>query len=88
MSPAVLKSNGYGNIFCDTCSKHEACLAAGENRGGLSRMAGLASSAMPIETAAHSSVLHSQIKPPDKEVLHLENTQYNGEKKKKLTNNP
>lgn len=89
MSPAVLKSNGYGNIFSDTCSKHEACWAAGRTEGGLSGMAGLASITMPIETAAQSSALHSQIRPPDKEALQLDPIHYNGgEKTRYMTNNP
>lgn len=89
MSPAALKSNGYGNIFCDTCSKHEACWAAGRTEGGLSGMAGLAATAMPIETAAQSLALHSQIRPPDKETLQLDPTHYNVAKKiRYMTNNP
>lgn len=89
MSPAALKSNSYGNIFSDTCSKHEACWAAGRTEGGLSGMAGLASTAVPIEAAAQSLVLHSQIRPPDKEALQLDPTHYNREKKTRcMTNNP
>lgn len=89
MSPAALKSNSYGNIFSDTCSKHEGCWAAGRTEGGLSGMAGLASTAMPIEAAAQSLVLHSQIRPPDKEALQLDPTHYNREKKTRcMTNNP
>ena len=82
MSPAAPKSNGYGNIFCDTCSKHEACCAAEGTQGGLSGMAGLASNAMPVQPAAHNSVLLSQIRPPDKEAAQLEHTQCNGGEKK------
>lgn len=78
MSPAALKSNGYGDIFSDTCSKHEACWAAGRTEGGLSGMAGLASITMPIETAAQSSVLHSQIRPPDRAALQSDPTHHNG----------
>lgn len=81
MSPAALKSNCYGDIFCDTCSKHEACWAARRTEGGLSGMAGLASITMPIETAAQSSVLHSQIRPPDKKgsAARLHSLQWRGE---------
>lgn len=74
MSPAALKSNGYGNIFPDTCGKHEACWAAGGTEEGLSGMAGPASITMPVETAAKSPAPHSQIRPPDKETLQLELT--------------
>lgn len=88
MSPAALKSNGYGNIFSDTCSKHEACRAAGRTEGGLSGMAGLASITMPIETAAQSSALHSQIRPRDKETLQPDPTLNGGEKTRYMTNNP
>lgn len=89
MSPAALKSNCYGDIFCDTCSKHEACWAARRTEGGLSGMAGLASITMPIETAAQSSVLHSQIRPLDKKALQLDPTHYNGgEKIRYVTHNP
>lgn len=38
----------------------------GEQREGLSGKAGLPSITMPIETAAQSSALHSQIRPPDR----------------------
>lgn len=89
MSPAALKSNSYGNIFSDTCSKHEACWAAGRTEGGLSGMAGLASITMPMETAAQSSALHSQIRPPDKGALQLDPTHYNGGGETRyVTNNP
>lgn len=88
MSPAALKSNSYWDIFSDTCSKHEACWAAGRTEGGLSGMAGLASITMPIETAAQSLALRSQIRPPDKEALQLDPTHYNeGEKTRYMTNN-
>lgn len=33
---------------------------------------------MPIETAAQSPVLHSQIRPPDRAALQLDPTHYNG----------
>lgn len=78
MSAAALKSNSHGNIFSDTCSKHEACWATGRTEGGLSGMAGLASVTMPIETAAQSPALHSLIRPPDKDALQLDPTHYNG----------
>lgn len=89
MSPAALKSNCYGDIFCDTCSKHDACWAARRTEGGLSGMAGLASITMSIETAAQSSVLHSQIRPLDKKALQLDPTHYNGGVKiRYVTHNP
>ena len=87
MSPAALKSNGYGDIFFDTCSKHEACWAAGRTEGGLSGMAGLASITMPIEKAAQSLALRSPIRPPDKEELQQDPTQYNG-RVVNVANNP
>lgn len=81
MSPAALKSNCYGDIFRDTCSKSEAHWSARRTEGGLSGMAGLASITMPIETAAHSSVLQSQIRPPDKKgtAARLHSPQWRGE---------
>lgn len=51
-------------------------------------MAGLASITVPMETAALSPALHSQIRPPDKEVMQLDLTHYNGGGKTRcMTNN-
>lgn len=90
MSPAdEFMSNGCGSIFWDACSKQEAQRGCrGEQREGLSGQAGLPSITMPIETAAQSLALHSPIRPPDKEALQLDPTQYNGgEKTRYVTNN-
>lgn len=66
MSPAALKSNCYGDIFLDTCSKSEARWSACRTEGGLSRMAGVASITMPIETAAELSVSEPDKAPGQK----------------------
>lgn len=50
----------------------------GEQKEGLSGKAGLPSITMPIETAAQSPMLHSQIRPPDRAALQLDPTHYNG----------
>lgn len=80
LSPAdEFMSNGCGSIFWDACSKQEAQRGCrGEQREGLSGQAGLPSITMPIETAAQSSVLHSQIRPPDRAALQSDPTHHNG----------
>ncbi len=50
----------------------------GEQREGLSGKAGLPSITMPIETAAQSHALQSQIRPPDRVGKQLDPTHYNG----------
>lgn len=50
----------------------------GQQREGLSGKAGLPSITMPIETAAQSSALHSQIRPPDRAAQQWDPFYYNG----------
>lgn len=88
-TPAALDSESYEDIFSDTCSKREACWAAGRTEGGLSGMAGHPSITVPTETAAQSPVLHSQIRPEDKEALQPDHTlTIEGRKTRHVTDDP
>lgn len=70
-----------GTFSVTPAAKNEACRSARRTEGGLSGMAGLASITMPIETAAQSSVLHGQIRPPDRKgsAARLHSPQWRGE---------
>lgn len=54
------------------------CLQQEEQGEGLSEKTGPPSITMPIETAAQSTALRSQIRPPDRAALQLDPTHHNG----------